>query len=277
MRTRIIWYGLLAACLLILSGPGGAWTSAQGFPASAAGVTAYVPIVFKEYPPIPARPIMLPIENKDGDGDYAVCWGTAPRAQTYELQERWQAGDWMAVYTGSDTETALTQRPAGLYDYRLRGSNTFGDGDWSDIVSTTVQGNVPGTVPRPPANSTNAGGLAVVQVTNDCPYTLRLEFTGPEPNTLSITECAVCHVYSFMGPIFCPTENRPKDTINLAPGTYRVFVSVDAADIGSYVGQWELLGDRRYAMCFFIVRRLATTQETPSAVHNLVGSLELIP
>ena len=103
--------------------------------------------------------------------------------------------------------------------------------------------------------------MSIVKVINDCPYALRLDFTGPDPQVLTLPLCEVCRVYTFIGPIFgCPTANRPTDEIRLAPGTYRVFVSVNDTGVRPYVGHWDLQGDRRYDMCFYIVRGFGTGQ-----------------
>jgi hypothetical protein len=213
----------------------------------------YLPVVFQSWPPVPGPCSLWPIDNADGDGSYTVSWAVAARANDYELQERWEAQDWFTAYLGSATSVDLTSRPAGQYTYRCRGRNSWGEGVGSNEVTVVVQGTTPGTVSRPSCSSVNAGGQSKVKVINDCPYALYLDFTGPQPMTMQLPQCGVCHVYSFIGPFFCPTSNRPVQEQQLAPGNYRVFVTVQDPSIRPYVGMWSLQGDCRYSMCFYIV------------------------
>jgi hypothetical protein len=220
---------------------------------ASAQVTCYLPVVFKSWPPVPGQPSLLPIDNADGDGSYAVSWTAAARADEYVLEEKYQAQDWFAAYVGSATQVDLTNRPAGQYTYRCRGRNSWGEGTWSNEVTVAVQGTAPGNVSRPSCSHVSAGGKALVKVINDCPYMLYLDFTGPQPMTMELPRCDVCSVYSFIGPIFCPTSNRPVQEQPLAPGDYRVFVTVKDPGIRPYTGQWTLSGDCRYTNCFYIV------------------------
>ena len=214
-----------------------------------------LPAVFSHYPPLPAVPLLHPIENPDQVGDYALDWNVSELAETYELQERLGQGEWAIVYLGVDTAHEVQGRPAGTYNYRVRAENAYGPGSWSAEQVTVVAGDEPGAIARPPSSGRDLGGQALVSVTNDCPYALRLEFAGPEPGVLTLPRCEGCKVYTFIGPIFCPTSGRPSDEILVSPGSYRVYVSVDAADVRPFVGQWELEGDRRYRLCFYVLRR----------------------
>jgi hypothetical protein len=208
--------------------------------------------------------LLLPIDNADGDGNFTVSWGTSERADSYGLEEQWQGGSWFQAYQGTSTQAPLANRPPGTYLYRCRARNSWGYSAWSNPQSTVVQGTPPGTISTPSSSAVNAGGKSVVKVINDCPYRLHLEFTGPEPGVMELPKCDVCKVYSFMGPIFCPTSNRPIEETSIDPGPYRVFVSVDDPGIRPYVGHWELRGDRRYTVCFFIVRLGSGVEGTPS-------------
>jgi hypothetical protein len=213
--------------------------------------------------------LLLPIDNADGDGNYTVSWGPSERAESYELEEQWQGGDWFQAYQGPAAQAPLANRPPGAYWYRCRARNSWGYSAWSNAQSTTVQGNAPGTISTPSSTSVMADGKSVVKVINDCPYHLRLEFTGPRPTVMQLPKCDVCKVYSFMGPFFCPTQNRPTEETRLDPGPYRVFVTVDDRSVRPYVGHWQLNGDRRYTVCFFIVRSLGAGGD--SAARQIVS------
>jgi len=109
--------------------------------------------------------------------------------------------------------------------------------------------------PLPPPQDmgpVSAEGNAELEIDNDTPYVLTLEFQGPTSHTVSIEQCPECKEYSFVGPIFCPS-GRPSVTFRLPPGTYEVTARVDKPGITSFAGTWELAGDRLYAYCFYIV------------------------
>lgn len=247
-KTTVMSIGLFLAMILCL-GP-----AVVAPRAVRAQFTCYLPIVFKSWPPVPATPTLLPIDNGDSDGSYAVSWTAAARADSYELQEKYQTQDWFGAYLGAATQVDLSNRPAGQYAYRCRARNSWGEGSWSNEVTVEVQGTPPGTVSPPSCTHVNAGGKAVVRVVNDCPYVLYLDFTGTQPVTMELPKCDVCSVYSFMGPIFCPTSNRPQQDQQLEPGDYRVFVTVQDPSVRPYTGQWALEGDCRYFVCFYVLR-----------------------
>jgi hypothetical protein len=202
--------------------------------------------------------LLWPIDNGDGDGSYVVSWQAGLRADSYELEEQWQDGEWFRVYSGSDLQAPINNRPAGAYAYRCRSLNGWGQSGWSNVQTVTVPGTLPGTISTPSSGSVNAGGKVLVKVINDCPHGLHVEFTGQQPDVMNLPACGVCHVYSFIGPIFCPTTNRPAQEKQLEPGTYRVYVWVDDPSIKPWVGQWPLQGNRRYTVCFSIVQSWAS-------------------
>jgi len=213
----------------------------------------YLPVVFRSWPPVPGPPTLSPIDNGDGDGNYALHWTAAPRAETYELQEKYNTQDWFNAYLGAATQVDLRNRPAGTYTYRCRARNSWGEGSWSNEVSAVVQGKAPGDISRPSCTHISAGGQSKVNVINDCPYVLYLDFTGPQPLAMQIPKCDVCKKYVFIGPIFCPTSGRPTQEQQLSPGDYRLFVTVNDPGVRPFTGNWALSGDCRYTVCFYIV------------------------
>jgi len=109
--------------------------------------------------------------------------------------------------------------------------------------------------PLPPPQdigSVSAEGNAELEIDNDTPYVLTLEFQGPMSHTVSIERCPECKEYSIVGPISCPS-GRPSVTFRLPPGTYQATVRVDKPGVTPFAGTWELEGDRKYFYCFFIV------------------------
>jgi hypothetical protein len=190
-----------------------------------------------------------------------VSWSVATLAQTYELQESWQDGEWYVAYSGSATSAAMGSRPPGSYAYRCRAANAHGQSEWSETRRVTVAGDPPRTITTPSSSRVSADGQAVLKVVNDSPYALRVDLTGPSPQALELPACSSCRVYSFIGPFFCPTSGRPIEEFRLDPGPYRVFVTASSTGVRPYVGHWQLRGDRRYTVCFSVVRSWSSADD----------------
>lgn len=107
---------------------------------------AYLPLIFRRWPPIPYPPDLDEINNPGYDRDYTVTWSydnahpdrTDP--VTYTLQEATHTGpyDWDTIREGPETSRSMTSRPSGHYYYRVRGNNEFGPGEWSNIEDVIV-------------------------------------------------------------------------------------------------------------------------------------------
>jgi hypothetical protein len=102
----------------------------------------YLPLVLRRSPPIPDIPVLNPINNPDGDGNYTVSWSTAYLANTYSLQEDDNAAFSSPTtrYTGSGTSWNATGKAPGTYYYQVKASNAWGDSSWSNVRQVTVQG-----------------------------------------------------------------------------------------------------------------------------------------
>ena len=102
----------------------------------------YMAVMFNWYPPVPYAPVLNPINNGDQSGYYTVSWQSAGLAQTYSLEEDDNASftSPTIVYTGSGTSWSVPApgKDAGTFYYRVRGSNNYGFGPYSNTESTTV-------------------------------------------------------------------------------------------------------------------------------------------
>ena len=109
----------------------------------------YLPLVVKDYPPIPAVPVLNAIANADGDGNYTVSWKPATRATSYLLQEDDNAGfaSPETRYAGSGTSWDATGKAAGAYYYRVQAGNAWGPSGWSNVASVVVQPRASGPTP----------------------------------------------------------------------------------------------------------------------------------
>jgi hypothetical protein len=121
----------------------------------------------------PPVPVLSPINNSDGDGNYTVSWakGTASTMESiqvsaagytiylplvvknydgtvYTLQEDDNAGftSPTVVYAGTNTSWTATGKAPGTYFYRVMSTNSEGDSGWSNIESVTVGGSASGIV-----------------------------------------------------------------------------------------------------------------------------------
>jgi C1A family cysteine protease len=100
---------------------------------------AYLPLLLKPMP-LPGAPVLSAISNPDGDGNYVVNWGSASRAQTYQLQEDDNSSFSSPTvrYSGSNTSYSVTGQSAGTWYYRVQGCHSGGCGAWSGTQSVSV-------------------------------------------------------------------------------------------------------------------------------------------
>lgn len=102
----------------------------------------YLPIVLKEYPPVPATPVLNPINNSDQDGNYTVSWQAAERADNYSLEEDDNSSfsSPTVVYSGAGTSWTVPSpgKSAGTYYYRVLATNEYGNSLYSQTQSATV-------------------------------------------------------------------------------------------------------------------------------------------
>ncbi|MBN1889834.1 MAG: hypothetical protein JW850_17695, partial [Thermoflexales bacterium] len=109
---------------------------------------AYLPVVTKRWPPVPYPPALADISNPEQAEHYVLNWsylGTAVPVLTYTLQESNQLSFAQTVnyYPGHSLSQTIQDRLPGIYYYRVRGHNSYGPGEWSNVVSTTVLPDAP--------------------------------------------------------------------------------------------------------------------------------------
>jgi TolB protein len=110
-------------------------------PTPAAGkYRGYLPLVLKGGAPVPAVPVLNPIDNADGDGNYTVSWNASAAATGYTLQEDDAAAfpSPETRYAGSGTSWNAAGKAADTYYYRVEASNASGPSGWSGTQSVTV-------------------------------------------------------------------------------------------------------------------------------------------
>ena len=116
----------------------------------------YLPLFIRRWPPVPEVPVLNAIDNADGDGNYTVNWNTAALADTYTLQESAIAtfSSPTVRYAGPDTTWLASGKAPGRYYYRVKASNVWGDGGWSNVQSAFV---------RPPSTFYSVGDSDILQ------------------------------------------------------------------------------------------------------------------
>jgi len=125
----------------------------------------------------PNAPTLNAINNAGNEDAYQVSWSTATGAASYTLQEDDDASFSSPTvrYAGAATQYTVTGQPGGTWYYRVRASNSGGDGPWSNVRSTTV---APAALPAPTlqaiVNPTQGGDYLVdwAEVPTATSYTL---------------------------------------------------------------------------------------------------------
>ena len=96
------------------------------------------------WPPVPYAPTLNAINNPDNQDSYTVSWVynyTDILATSYVLQEATDANFTNPTeYVTSDTSYSFSGKSRGTYYYRVKGRNSYGDGEWSNVQSTYVVG-----------------------------------------------------------------------------------------------------------------------------------------
>lgn len=110
-----------------------------------AKILVYLPIIFKRWPPVPYAPT-LDVSGPDGGNQYTLDWvyGSHPIGVTqgYQIEEATDAAFTQGVQTYQTNLTTWTynvnDKSSGLYYYRVRGKNSYGYGEWSNVVSVQL-------------------------------------------------------------------------------------------------------------------------------------------
>jgi len=100
----------------------------------------YLPLIMRNWPPIPPAPVLNAINNADGDGAYNVTWSASSTATSYTLEEDDNSSfsSPTAVYSGSGLLWVASGKAGGTYYYRVKATNSYGDSAWSNVQSVTV-------------------------------------------------------------------------------------------------------------------------------------------
>ena len=87
-----------------------------------------------------SSPVIAPIGNADGDGNYTVSWSAVERAQEYILREGGETvEDSEIIYRGTNTSLQREELPPGRYCYWVRGIIVGGEwGPWSEKQCTEI-------------------------------------------------------------------------------------------------------------------------------------------
>lgn len=107
----------------------------------------YLPLVMRRFPAVPYPPVLNEISNADLDGNYTVSWAyngpyDVQAPTSYTLQEStsadFSAGVQETTFSASTTSMNVTGKASATYYYRVRGNNTAGAGEWSNVRSVVV-------------------------------------------------------------------------------------------------------------------------------------------
>jgi len=100
---------------------------------------AFLPCIIRNWPPLPGTPTLNPITARSFDS-FDLAWSTADRATSYTLQEDGDSSfpHPTAVFSGDSTTWQASGKAPGTYCYRVKGSNEYGDGPWSNVQCATI-------------------------------------------------------------------------------------------------------------------------------------------
>jgi hypothetical protein len=109
----------------------------------------FLPVVLNGFFARPAAPLLAPIANPDGDGNFVVAWNAVSGATSYTLHEDDNASftSPTIAYTGANNSWNAAAKPLGKYYYRVQASNTGGNSAWSNTVSVDVTVATAGVTP----------------------------------------------------------------------------------------------------------------------------------
>jgi sugar lactone lactonase YvrE len=96
---------------------------------------------FESYEVALDAPVLLPIDNPAGDGNYLVAWSTVTGATGYTLEEDDSpsfVSPTTVRYSGPAISCTVTDQVAGDWYYRVRAANDAGHSTWSSIQSVEV-------------------------------------------------------------------------------------------------------------------------------------------
>jgi hypothetical protein len=208
----------------------------------------YLPSVLRHHPPIPLAPVLNPIANSDGDGDYTVTWQAVVFGTSYVLQEATnpQFTGAVTVFNGPGTSWSTVSRLVGTYYYRVKAVSATAESGWSNVQAVAVlrhfDGYWQGTTSqgRPVTfsiynNNLNTLSFGYVYNPVSCPNSIGTQiYTGRlvpiSGNAFAISVQASQYEYDFSGTF---------TSSSTASGTFtRTSYSLDPYCYGTVSGTW---------------------------------------
>ena len=107
-----------------------------------AASVVYLPITIKTWPPIPTVPVIDPIDNADQDNVFVVSWKNPGVGGTYILEESMEPAfpSPNVAYQGPalSWQVPAGGKPPGVYYFRVKTTNNYGESPWSDVQSIRI-------------------------------------------------------------------------------------------------------------------------------------------
>ncbi|HEV8052747.1 MAG TPA: glycosyl hydrolase family 18 protein, partial [Parachlamydiaceae bacterium] len=102
-------------------------------------------VTVQNTPPTIGMPVLNQIDNTDLDNNYIVIWSAVENATGYILEESKDVNfsSPVEVYNGADTRKNITLKANGIYYYRVKAKNTAQVGQFSNVISVTVNITTP--------------------------------------------------------------------------------------------------------------------------------------
>ncbi len=132
------WAGTAQVGIQVEDPAGATATDTLNVTVESIGSLIYLPLVTKNWPPIPHAPTLNAITpNPSTDGSYTISWsaGSGPAPTSYDIEENGT----IIQSNYAVTSRSFSGKSNGTYTYRVRGRNSYGAGSWSASRQVSVQ------------------------------------------------------------------------------------------------------------------------------------------
>lgn len=214
-------------------------------------------------PGVPQAPAQIVVPSASSSGAITVSWSAADTATRYVLQQQFNGGGWMQVYSGAAISTALSGLGNGKYVYRVQACNANGCSAFTVSSTLTVA-----LVPAPPASidvpassytasftvswnasasatnyvleeSVNGGGWGEVYSGAATNTTVTVPASGSYRFQVAACEASGCSAFTVSGNV----------AVTLPPSTAPVLSGPSSSGTGSFGLSWTVVaGTTRYQL-----------------------------
>ena len=141
-------------------------------------------------PPVPPpSPSAIQGPGTDNNGTYTLTWGTAWRANSYQLQRKLNSGSWSTIQNTSSTSRNESSLADGTYSYRVRACNAGGCSSYTSTKTVVVTSAppTPSTIQGPGTDNDGTFALSWGNAAGATSYELQRNLNGGSWSTVQST------------------------------------------------------------------------------------------